>query len=807
MFSQNCLRVIGVRTVGIAAVFASLASIATTAFAVDTVPDPFVFNSTKSSANTIQTSNIVTITGIDAPSPISVAGGSYRINSGSYVSTAGSISPGSTVTMRVIGSPTPGGAVTTGTLTIGGVSAAFNVITTGGTDSTPDAFPLGTVSGAAASSVQTSDAVVITGINTAAKVSIAGGTYRIGAGAYTSAAGELNYGDTVSVRVTAPATAGATASATLTIGGVSSAFRVTTTSSGGSDTTPDPFSFASVTNAVPGSVQTSNAVTILGIDSAAAISVSGGSYSIDGGSFTSAAGTIGNGSSVVLRVTASSTAGATTGAVLSIGGVDGNFSVTTAAAGSDTTPNAFSFSSVSSASAGSTQTSNAVTIGGINAAAPISITGGSYNINGGSYTSASGSVNNGDSVTVRVTASSTAGASITATLTVGGISGSFKVTTASSSSGGSDSSPDSFLIKYTYVPRIDNYEEAKGFYYLPGTAVTTQPFNVSGINKPANISVTKGYYSINDGPFTAAPGTVVNGDKVVVQVIASSSYNTAVTASLKIDTLSKDVVVTTTLASSATPTAISGTEVYIYKNLSPVPLRLFVTKPSGWKSTDRRPAMFWYFGGGWTSGDPNSAVSWTKWAADQGMVGIAPDYRTSQRFGTTPLESVDDARAALRWIQDHAASLGIDSTRIAMGGSSAGGHVGLWDSIVQSPPGSESTTAPLAQPKALVLNAAVSDVTPGIGYAPARFGSYANALSPVYQLSPWMPPTLAFHCDADPTVPYQQSVNLCKAYTAQGSSCQLVTVSGSCHGVPDSFKDQARTMILQFLNDNGVLPP
>jgi len=42
------------------------------------------------------------------------------------------------------------------------------------------------------------------------------------------------------------------------------------------------------------------------------------------------------------------------------------------------------------------------------------------------------------------------------------------------------------------------------------------------------------------------------------------------------------------------------------------------------------------------------------------MVGIAPDYRTKERFGTSPLESVSDGRAALHWIEDHADKLGID---------------------------------------------------------------------------------------------------------------------------------------------------
>ena len=66
------------------------------------------------------------------------------------------------------------------------------------------------------------------------------------------------------------------------------------------------------------------------------------------------------------------------------------------------------------------------------------------------------------------------------------------------------------------------------------------------------------------------------------------------------------------------------------------------------------------FDSSWTRGTPANAAAWAKWAAERGFVGVAPDYRVKERFGTSPLESVADGRAALRWVQEHAAELGID---------------------------------------------------------------------------------------------------------------------------------------------------
>jgi len=74
-------------------------------------------------------------------------------------------------------------------------------------------------------------------------------------------------------------------------------------------------------------------------------------------------------------------------------------------------------------------TSNTITVSGINAAAPISIAGGTYSVNGGAYTSAAGTVTNGATVSVRATSSSSNSTTVNATLTIGGVSDTFSVTT------------------------------------------------------------------------------------------------------------------------------------------------------------------------------------------------------------------------------------------------------------------------------------------------------------------------------------------------------------------------------------------
>ena len=264
-----------------------------------------------------------------------------------------------------------------------------------------------------------------------------------------------------------------------------------------------------------------------------------------------------------------------------------------------------------------------------------------------------------------------------------------------------------------------------------------------------------------------------------------------------------------TNAPATTPVTLPGAETYIYRDGQPEPMRLHVFKPKGWKTSDRRPALVFFFGGGWTKGTPERSAGYAKWAATLGMVGIAPDYRTKERFGTTPLESVADGRAAVRWVQDHADKLGIDSRQIVVGGSSAGGHVALWTAIEHTPPGSATNEAPRVKPFALILVSPVSDTSSANGYTPKRFGDKAEALSPVHQLDAKMPPVLVFHGDADTTVTNRQSIALRDKLVASSNVCELITVPGGNHGFQSQlpeWKDKTRAIVKEFLTKQRVLP-
>ncbi len=249
-----------------------------------------------------------------------------------------------------------------------------------------------------------------------------------------------------------------------------------------------------------------------------------------------------------------------------------------------------------------------------------------------------------------------------------------------------------------------------------------------------------------------------------------------------------------------TPLTLPGTESSIFKKVGDVELRLHVVKPKDWKPSDKRPCWVTFFGGGWTSGTPAKSITYAKWAAKYGLVGVAPDYRTRKRFDAKPEDCVSDGRAAVRWIQDNAAELGIDPAKIVVQGSSAGGHVAAWTAIPDPVmPETASDPVPNPAPMGLILLWPVTD-TGSNGYGgPKRFGNdgaRANNLSATGRMPAKMPPTLVFHGTADKTVKFENSQSFADKMKANGNSCELIVFPDAPHS-PQSSKEGEKGKIVK----------
>jgi acetyl esterase/lipase len=98
-------------------------------------------------------------------------------------------------------------------------------------------------------------------------------------------------------------------------------------------------------------------------------------------------------------------------------------------------------------------------------------------------------------------------------------------------------------------------------------------------------------------------------------------------------------------------------------------VRLWVVDPA--PSEKSKPVLLFIHGGGFMMQDPMLMPRLQEIATDCHCVVVSADYRLAPE--TRYPGALEDNYAALQWIHAHAAELGIDRSRIAVGGESAGG--------------------------------------------------------------------------------------------------------------------------------------
>jgi surface protein len=311
-------------------------------------------------------------------------------------------------------------------------------------DETPVAFSFSPVASAEPGDPQVSDPITVDGVDVPVMASVTGDgdpALRVNDGPLENDV-LVGNGDLVEVSlVTDPGVFSTSYTATLTIGTFASEFTVTTRDA---NTVPDAsfVAFMVSLDVDPNAQATSNIQTISGLEAVSQVSISGGissQFQVRNTSnavvaaWGSTPATVPVGGSVQVRANASATFGAVSTTMLTVGGVSRTYDITTRAA--NTLPAPFSFASLTDRPASTLVESAPVTIIGLEAPAPISISGAgspAYSVDGGStWTSTSGTLVPEGIVMVRLTTSSSYATTQTATLTIGGRSGTFSATTVS----------------------------------------------------------------------------------------------------------------------------------------------------------------------------------------------------------------------------------------------------------------------------------------------------------------------------------------------------------------------------------------
>jgi hypothetical protein len=396
------------------------------------------------------------------------------------------------------------------------------------------------------STLAVSNTVTLSGLGGPTAVSITGGEYSINGAAFVSTVGSVANGNTFAVRHTSSASYAASTSTSIQIGVSVTTWSSTTRAE---RTTPAAFSFTALTSAAPSTVQTSSSITVSGLDTGtvATVTILGGNYSKNGAGYASTATTAVNGDVFSVQHVSSASYATATQTILTVNNQQGTFTSTTRV--EDTVPNAFTFTALTGVEPATTYLSNAVTVGGMDtgAVAAVTVSGGSYSKNGAAYTTAVGTAQNADIFTVnRLSAAVSAPLTAAGTvLTIGGVSGTFTVTTRAA-----DTTPAAF----TFTDVIDS---------TLVTVYTSNTITVSGIDAGYSVPVSyTGFgagYSKNGGAYTTSAGTAVLGDTFSVRLTSNVGGGVAHTCTLTIGGVA-DTYSVTTKVGDTTPDPFTFTD-------------------------------------------------------------------------------------------------------------------------------------------------------------------------------------------------------------------------------------------------------
>ena len=231
------------------------------------------------------------------------------------------------------------------------------------------------------------------------------------------------------------------------------------------------------------------------------------------------------------------------------------------------------------------------------------------------------------------------------------------------------------------------------------------------------------------------------------------------------------------------------------------------------------PVIVFIHGGGWKGGDKAAgAGNVSRFVASGEYAGVSVGYRLTNE-AQWPAQ-IHDCKAAIRWIRGNAKVYNLDPDKIAVWGSSAGGHLvsmlgtsgevkelegtlgafagqssrvtcvvnyyGPEDfvTMVAQPSTMDRTTKDY--PEALLIGARVQD-------APDK----ARAASPISYVSADDPPFLTAHGTKDPLVPFAQAQELDATMKKAGVSHLLIPMTGGGHGFRSEELDRR---VKQFLD-------
>lgn len=241
---------------------------------------------------------------------------------------------------------------------------------------------------------------------------------------------------------------------------------------------------------------------------------------------------------------------------------------------------------------------------------------------------------------------------------------------------------------------------------------------------------------------------------------------------------------------------------------------LDVMYPKG-ASTEKRPGVVVFHGGGWVHSDKESTMSalCLPYLA-KGFVVCNIEYRQGNNWGRSPANApaaVIDCLKATKWFVDHADKYNMDSNRLVSTGASAGGHLALMMGMVTP----DADLGPVVKIAAIVNCYGPTDVNDLVArkipfatqWLPEQSGreELGKRLSPMTYVRKDLPPIFTIQGEVDTTVPVTQGTKLNWALKQAGVDSEMVEIPGAGHGPGRIGWDPVNKLIFEFLQKRNII--
>lgn len=234
-----------------------------------------------------------------------------------------------------------------------------------------------------------------------------------------------------------------------------------------------------------------------------------------------------------------------------------------------------------------------------------------------------------------------------------------------------------------------------------------------------------------------------------------------------------------------------------------VPLTLEIDQPP---EPGQYPTILTIYGGAWQRGSPTDNAKFNRYLAAQGYTVIALDYRHAPQY-RFPAQ-LEDGQSALAFIQAHAVDYGVDLSRMAIIGRSAGAQLALLLAY-QSDPATFRGVVNFYGPVDLATayhNPPIPDpiqtrsvLTAFLGGEPETIPETYRQASPLYAIHGNLPPTLTLQGLRDHIVEAKYSRLLTDQLQTQANSAVLIELPWADHVFDAVFRGMSNQITLYYL--------